>query len=77
MRGSIGLAVLVALFAATPAFATGTPEQRAACSDDAFRFCNDYVPDAFAVERCLRAHISELSPACRKELGAPRKAKRS
>ena len=32
----------------------GTPEQRAACSPDAFRLCAGYIPDATNVEACLR-----------------------
>jgi hypothetical protein len=77
MRVSIGLAILFALGAAGPAFAIGTEEQRAACRDDAYRFCNDYIPDAYAVESCLRAHVGGLSPACRRELGvSPRKPRR-
>jgi hypothetical protein len=76
MRGLVGLAMLATLTAAAPAFATGTEEQRAACTDDAYRWCNDYIPDAYAVERCLRAHIGGLSPACRKELGGGRRPRR-
>jgi hypothetical protein len=76
MRGLVGLAILVALSAAGPAFAIGTEEQRAACTDDAYRYCNNYIPDAYAVERCLRANIAGLSPACRRELGVARKPRR-
>ena len=61
MRKLVWIAIPLALLASAPAFAQGTPEQRAACNDDAFRFCNDDVPDAIAVERCLRAHMSALS----------------
>ncbi len=77
MRGSIGLAVLFVLLLSAPAFAVGTAEQRARCNDDAFKFCNEYVPDAYAVEKCLRGHLSGLSPACRAEFtGTRAKAKR-
>jgi hypothetical protein len=43
----------------------GTPEQRAACTSDAFRLCNSYIPDATTVESCLRQNKSDLSNACR------------
>ncbi len=43
----------------------GTPEQRAACTPDAFRLCSDYIPDASKVESCLRHRKPELSNACR------------
>ena len=59
---------LAALFCATTAFAQenrGTPEQRAACAPDAFRFCSTYIPDPTGVEQCLRQNKSGLSEACR------------
>ncbi len=43
----------------------GTPEQRAACTPDAFRLCSDYIPDASKVESCLRHRKLDLSSACR------------
>ncbi len=43
----------------------GTPEQRAACTPDAFRLCSAYIPDATRVEGCLRFRKSDLSEACR------------
>jgi hypothetical protein len=58
------IAVLAAVFSATAAFAQddrGTPEQRAACTPDAFRLCSSYLLDAGSVERCLRQNKSNLS----------------
>lgn len=43
----------------------GTPEQRAACTPDAFRLCSSYIPDADKVEGCLRQRKLDLSDACR------------
>jgi hypothetical protein len=43
----------------------GTPEQRAACTPDAFRLCSNYIPDADKVEGCLRQRKLDLSVACR------------
>ena len=43
----------------------GTPEQRAACAPDAFRFCVGYIPDPTRVEYCLRRNMSDLSDPCR------------
>ena len=43
----------------------GTPEQRAACSPDAFRLCANDIPDPKKVENCLRQKKSELSDQCR------------
>ena len=62
------IAVLAAVFSATAAFAQdkgGTPEQRAACTPDAFRLCSSYIPDPGSVEQCLRQNKSNLSKACR------------
>lgn len=69
MRIFLWLSVLLAFFVAAPAVAQGTPEQQAACENDAFRFCDALVPNAIAVERCLRANMGALSPACRAEFG--------
>ena len=43
----------------------GTPEQRAACTSDAFKLCSSYILDATKVEGCLRQNKSDLSNACR------------
>ena len=55
------IAVLAVMFCATIAFAQesrGTPEQRAACTPDAFRLCSGYIPDPTGVEYCLRQNKS-------------------
>ena len=62
------LQALAVLFCATTASAQenrGTPEQRAACAPDAFRFCVSYIPDPTGVEQCLRRNELDLSDACR------------
>jgi hypothetical protein len=64
-----GFVVLGTVFAcATTAFAQdfrGTPEQRVACTSDAFRLCTIYIPDGAKVEACLRSRKSTLSAGCR------------
>ena len=60
--------VLALLLCATTASAQenrGTPEQRAACTPDAFRLCSSCIPDPTGVEQCLRQNKSDLSDACR------------
>lgn len=62
------IAAAATLLCATSASAQenqGTPEQRAACTSDAFRLCSSYIPDATRVETCLRQNKSVLSNACR------------
>jgi len=68
MRGILRLSVFVAAMASAPTFAQGTADQRSNCTDDAYRFCNDDIPVEAKIERCLRANISHISPACRREL---------
>ena len=57
----LGLAVACAQ-PATPA-RTINPEQ--ACRDDAFRLCNDLIPDRDKVGACLRRKAGSLSKDCR------------
>ena len=38
------------------------PEQ--ACKDDAFKFCNDLIPDRAKVGACLRKNARKLSRDC-------------
>ena len=42
---------------------TINPEQ--ACRDDAFKFCNNEIPDRAKVGACLRKHARSLSKDCR------------
>jgi len=64
-----GLAVLLTLATvaavATPSLAAGTAAQRQACTDDAFKFCRQYIPDVPRVTACMKKNKSKLSRACR------------
>ena len=42
-----------------------TPEQQAACSDDAFRLCSADIPDVDRVTACMIRKQDQLSPGCR------------
>jgi hypothetical protein len=46
----------------------GTPEEQAACSPDATRFCSDAIPDTFRVLACLQENRQKLRKACLKVL---------
>jgi hypothetical protein len=71
------VAALVACFAAAPAFAQGTAEQREACEADAYRFCPYDIPNVDAIEACLKKYIRSISPACQQQFGyVETKAKR-
>ena len=80
-RSGVWRAGLAAALLAVSAFATfaqslqgmpenggreqGTPEQREACTPDAFNLCHDYIPDAERVKQCLIQHVNDLSAPCR------------
>jgi hypothetical protein len=59
------LIVAALLATSTPGFAQGTPEQRAACTGDAFKFCSAHIPSVSAVTACMKANYSKLSTACK------------
>jgi hypothetical protein len=69
MRSFFWLSILFAFFAAAPASAQGSGQQH--CTDDAYRLCEAQIPDASAVENCLRANMSRLSRDCRQEFTGP------
>ena len=46
----------------------GTPEEQAACTPDASRFCGDAIPDTFRVLACLQEHRQRLRKVCLKVL---------
>lgn len=48
----------------------GTPEEQAACSPDATRFCSDAFPDTFRVLACLQRNRGRLRKACLQVLEA-------
>jgi hypothetical protein len=52
-------------FLAVPADAQPTPAQRQACEQDAYRLCQDAIPDEQRVRQCLVRNMRRLTPACR------------
>jgi hypothetical protein len=60
---SIG-AIVIALSSSSSAIAE-TPEERAACINDAFRFCLSAIPDHGEVFNCLVANRILISAPCR------------
>ena len=45
------------------------------CAGDAQRICSAFIPDRAKVASCLSKNRSQLSPACRAEMGGGSKAK--
>jgi hypothetical protein len=66
MRKLVYLSIALG-FIVAPASAQGTKQQKAACERDSHRLCSEAEPDAIAVEKCLKAHMSALSPGCRRQ----------
>ena len=83
LLAAAGLLLGVAVTLSTPASAqqpaaqkpTINPEQ--ACRDDAFKLCNDFIPDRDKVGACLRRKARGLSKDCHTVVfsGGPRHAK--
>jgi hypothetical protein len=66
--------LLVALGALSPASAqraddAGMQNAQNACQSDAYRFCNDAIPDRAKVASCLFKHKREISQGCRAVIG--------
>ena len=47
-----------------------TPEEQAACQDDATALCSHVFPDQDALIACMRSNVSRLTPLCRKTFTA-------
>jgi hypothetical protein len=63
MRKQIALAIVLALGAGTVALAE-TAEEQQACTNDAFQFCQNFIPDRNRVFTCLADNRNKLSVAC-------------
>jgi len=60
------LPVAVVAFALSNTSQTaGTPEQRRACEEDAFKFCRSEIPDIPRITACMTKNLKNLSPLCR------------
>ena len=64
MKNQIALAIVLALGAGTVALAA-TAEEEQACTNDAFQFCQNYIPDRNRVFTCLVNNRDQLSAVCR------------
>ena len=60
---ALASAGVLCMLALTPAAAEMTAEQ--ACTNDAFRLCNDLIPDRAKVGACLRRNARSISRDCR------------
>jgi hypothetical protein len=60
-----GLLLGLAVACGTPASAQTTLSPEQACRDDAFRLCNEYIPDRDKTGACLKRKARSLSKDCR------------
>jgi hypothetical protein len=70
--GPVGLLLGLTLTCLAPAPAAaqqGTINPEQACRDDAFRLCNEFIPDRDKVGACLRRKARALSRDCRTVIG--------
>jgi hypothetical protein len=65
MPRMIALAFLLTGIAFSAPAAAYTQEEQMACQDDAFKFCQNAIPDEQRVKVCLIANMRKLSPSCR------------
>jgi hypothetical protein len=62
---SLALPVGMLLGGLNAAGAQGSAAAREACTPDAMRLCNEFIPDEAKVKSCMLRKRSELSEACR------------
>ena len=63
---------IIALANPDDARAEPTPAERAACQQDAFKYCNHAIPDRARVRACLEENARRISPVCRGVLARTR-----
>jgi hypothetical protein len=68
------LALMAVLVPARVA-AQGTPQQRAACEEEARWLCSNYVPDQDQVTACMVRNVHSVSPRCRAVFGSKRRTR--
>ncbi|HSP48778.1 MAG TPA: hypothetical protein VLN61_01065 [Pseudolabrys sp.] len=64
MRKLAAIAGIVVIVASVPALAY-TQADADACTPDAFRLCQNAIPDENRVAQCLAQNKWQLSPACK------------
>lgn len=67
------LASFIMIIAPLPASAY-TQADADACTPDAFRLCQDAIPDAARVKQCLTDKKQQLNPACKIVFSRPESA---
>ena len=71
------VALLVIFALSSPADAEETPEQRRACTQDAFKFCSSEIPNVPRITECMTKNLKYLSPACRSQFNVGQTQRRA
>jgi hypothetical protein len=75
---SLALPAGMLLASLNGAGAQGSQSAREACTPDAMRLCNEFIPDEERVKSCMLRKRSQLSEACRLAMrGGPPEGERS
>jgi hypothetical protein len=69
----IAFAFFLSLASFAGSASAATADEQQACQDDAFKFCNDLIPDETKVKACLIHNLRRLTPACRKMFSRSRR----
>jgi hypothetical protein len=69
----IAFAFFLSLVSFAGSASAATADEQQACQDDAFKFCNDLIPDETKVKACLIHNLRRLTPACRKMFSRSRR----
>ena len=70
------IALSAAIIAPLPALAY-TQQDADACTPDAFRLCQNAIPDVTRVGQCLAQNKSQLRPACKIVFSRPATAEKA
>jgi len=71
MSGKLRIVLIITIvLSGTRLAGAETEEGRQACTNDAFQFCSEFIPDRERVFRCLEARKSQISAACRANMPA-------
>ncbi len=62
--------IIAIMLSVTKLAGAETEEGRQACTNDAFQFCSEFIPDREKVFRCLETRKQQISAACRANMPA-------
>jgi hypothetical protein len=76
MQKMIALAFVLTVIGLSAPASAYTQEEQQACQDDAFRLCQNAIPDEQRVKACLITNMRKLSPACHAMFARGQRARR-